>query len=137
MDDQSTTSIKHRNKILTLNGKTYININDTNYMKVQLVTSNNKMGLAFHCYEEHKEERQWTKMEIQGGLQGNPIQSSQIFQKGLLSLPASLSSYSRRNRHKLAKGAVSASMAPNTTCYMVCVCTQMEETSSLFDWCST
>jgi len=34
MDDQTTTSIKHKSKILTLNEKTYININNTNYMRV-------------------------------------------------------------------------------------------------------
>ena len=34
MGDQTTTSIKHRNKILTLNEKTYINMNIINYMIV-------------------------------------------------------------------------------------------------------
>ena len=49
MDDQIKTSTKHRNKILTLNGKTYININNNNYIRVLLNV--NKMGLVLHCYE--------------------------------------------------------------------------------------
>ena len=31
---KASTSIEHRNKILTLNGKIYININNSNYMRV-------------------------------------------------------------------------------------------------------
>jgi len=63
MGDKATTSTKHRNKILTLNGKNnYMNIN-IDYIRIQLISNPNNNGFSSSFSWREQTRKGWTMEE--------------------------------------------------------------------------